>query len=102
MALLICVGIAVVLMGLFMLTPAGKAAYRESMANQQGKPQRKIDKREKKMATFSKVAADGACPRCGSTQFTAKRSMKGKMAAGILATKTQVRCVGCGQTYRRG
>ena len=37
-----------------------------------------------------------ACPGCGSTQFTAKRSNKGKMMAGVLAPKTQVKCVACG------
>jgi hypothetical protein len=43
-----------------------------------------------------------ACPKCGGTQFKAKRSAKGKVAAGLLAPKTQVRCVTCGTTYRRG
>src|SRR5262245_13938753 len=51
------------------------------------------------------------CPKCGSTEFTAKRSMKGKLiggtigvatlgiagaAAAALAPKSQVKCVACG------
>lgn len=55
------------------------------------------------ISTAGKMGPAGlACPRCGSTQFTAKRSMKGKLAAGVLAPKTQVRCVACGAMYKRG
>lgn len=43
-----------------------------------------------------------ACPRCGSTQFVAKRSAGGKVMAGVLAAKTRVRCVACGTTFIRG
>lgn len=43
-----------------------------------------------------------ACPKCGSTQFTAKRSVKGKLVAGVLAPKTQVKCVACGTMFKRG
>lgn len=43
-----------------------------------------------------------ACPKCGSTQFTAKRSMLGKVGFGLLAVKSQVRCVACGTMFRRG
>jgi hypothetical protein len=43
-----------------------------------------------------------ACPDCGGTQFTAKRSVSGKMVAGVLAPKTRVKCVTCGTTYVRG
>jgi hypothetical protein len=43
-----------------------------------------------------------ACPRCGGTQFKAKRSVKGKVAAGLLAPKSQVRCVTCGAVFKRG
>ncbi len=44
----------------------------------------------------------GACPRCGSTALKAKRSVKGKVAVGVLAPKTQVKCVGCGHMFKRG
>lgn len=54
-------------------------------------------------------AAGLACPRCGSTQFTAKRSKKGKvigvttLGVGVLlAPKSQVKCVACGNMYKRG
>lgn len=42
-----------------------------------------------------------ACPKCGGTQFTAKRSITGKILGGVLAPKTMVRCVTCATTYRR-
>ena len=44
----------------------------------------------------------GQCPVCGSTAIKAKRSLKGKVAAGLLAPKTRVKCQGCGTTYLRG
>ena len=49
-----------------------------------------------------------ACPKCGGTQFKAKRSMKGQVIAvatiaGALVTpKSQVKCVACGTMYKRG
>lgn len=53
-------------------------------------------------AKFSTATArTGGCPRCGSTAFTAKRSMTGKVMLGVLAPKTQVRCIGCKTTYAR-
>ena len=42
------------------------------------------------------------CPNCGSTQFTAKRSMIGKVIVGLLAAKSEVQCVACGTIFRRG
>lgn len=42
------------------------------------------------------------CPNCGSTNFTAKRSFMGKVALGVLAPKTKVKCVVCGTSYQRG
>lgn len=55
------------------------------------------------------TAAGLACPRCGSSQFTAKRSKKGKVIGVVtvgvgvlLAPKSQVKCVACGTMYRRG
>lgn len=49
------------------------------------------------------------CPNCGGQQFTAKRSKKGK-TVGVLtvgigalaAPKSQVKCVTCGEMFRRG
>lgn len=52
--------------------------------------------------SFSDHAPDGACPRCGGTEFTAKRSMVGKLSFGVFAVKSQVRCVTCGLTFKRG
>lgn len=42
------------------------------------------------------------CPNCGSAQFTAKRSVAGKVGFGLLAPKTRVKCVACGETFIRG
>lgn len=87
-----------------------------------GDPDGNYDGRIGHREALSKVAArteDGIlkCPKCGSTQFTAKRSMKGKLiggtigvatlgiagpAAAALAPKTQVKCVACGTMYKRG
>lgn len=59
-------------------------------------------------AKFSDVTEDGACPKCGGTQFTAKRSKTGKVigistlgVGGLIAPKSQVKCVGCGTMYKR-
>lgn len=62
------------------------------------------------MKKLSKASGQtGACPRCGSTQFTAKRSGGAKLIGGLtfgigamLAPKSRVRCVGCKKEYRRG
>lgn len=50
-----------------------------------------------------------ACPKCGGTQFKAKRSAKGKaigavagVAGAMLAPKSRVRCVTCKTEYVRG
>ncbi|HEX8770154.1 MAG TPA: hypothetical protein VF711_05235 [Acidimicrobiales bacterium] len=50
-----------------------------------------------------------ACPRCGGAQFTAKRSVKGKTVGiatlgvgGLIAPKSQVKCVTCGAMFKRG
>jgi hypothetical protein len=42
------------------------------------------------------------CPNCGGSQFKAKRSAAGKVAAGLLAPKTRVKCETCGTEYLRG
>jgi DNA-directed RNA polymerase subunit RPC12/RpoP len=55
---------------------------------------------------ISKVGIKGGtgvqCPKCGGTQFKAKRSAGGKVGLGVLAPKTRVRCVTCGTQYTRG
>jgi hypothetical protein len=46
----------------------------------------------------TEVDTDGTvrCPVCRATSFTSKRTGKGKLAFGILATK-RLRCDGCGE-----
>ena len=58
---------------------------------------------------FSKVSDNGACPKCGSTSLKSKRSGTGKLIGAVfggvgiaLAPKSQVRCEGCGEIFRRG
>ena len=66
--------------------------------------------RRKKLSKAGEVGAGGLqCPKCGGTQFTAKRSKKGKVlgvvtvGVGVVAApKTQVKCVACGKMFRRG
>jgi len=43
-----------------------------------------------------------ACPGCGGTAFTAKRSVDGLLLGGIFAPKSQVKCVTCGRVFKRG
>lgn len=50
-----------------------------------------------------------ACPKCGGTQFKAKRSAKSKAlliptvgVGALLAPKSKVRCETCGSEYVRG
>ena len=50
-----------------------------------------------------------ACPKCGGTQFKAKRSATAKTLGVVtfgvgaaLAPKSQVKCVTCGKKYFRG
>jgi hypothetical protein len=46
-----------------------------------------------------------ACPRCGGTQFKVQRKTSTKLAFGLssmLGNARWVRCVTCGQRYRRG
>lgn len=51
--------------------------------------------------SFSQASDDGRCPRCGGLDFKAKRSVKGKVGLGLLAPKSQVRCVACGLMFKR-
>jgi DNA-directed RNA polymerase subunit RPC12/RpoP len=66
--------------------------------------------RQKFSAVASTTATGEAkCPKCGGTAFTAKRSVKGKVigfttlgVGGLLAPKSQVKCVTCGEMFKRG
>jgi hypothetical protein len=69
----------------------------------------KLGERKKLSQVGAKSDAGLACPKCGGTQFTAKRSNKGKIVgistlgvAGLIAPKSQVKCVTCGTMFRRG
>jgi DNA-directed RNA polymerase subunit RPC12/RpoP len=49
------------------------------------------------------------CPNCGGQQFIAKRSKGGKAVGALFggigvaaAPKSRVRCVTCGETFKRG
>lgn len=49
------------------------------------------------------------CPNCGGTQFKAKRSGKAKVIGGLTvglgalaAPKSRVKCVTCGEEFKRG
>lgn len=48
------------------------------------------------------VGPDGSvrCPACGGTQFSDKRTVKGKIAAGVLAPK-RLKCRGCGANLKK-
>ena len=64
-----------------------------------------------KLSQVGKKAETGqlTCPKCGGTQFVAKRSNTGKLVGfttlgvgGLLAPKSQVKCVTCGTMFKRG
>ena len=58
--------------------------------------------RENLSLVGERTEAGLACPKCGGMQFTAKRSKTGKVGLGVLAPKTQVKCVTCGMMFKRG
>jgi predicted RNA-binding Zn-ribbon protein involved in translation (DUF1610 family) len=66
--------------------------------------------RRKKLSAVGDRTDHGlACPKCGGTQFTAKRSKAGKTlgiatlgVGGLIAPKSQVKCVACGTMFKRG
>jgi hypothetical protein len=62
----------------------------------------RFGRREELTAVGTRGERGVACPRCGASQFTAKRSMAGKTGFGVLAPKTMVRCVACGLMFKRG
>ena len=68
-----------------------------------------MGERDQLSAVAKRTGSGLACPRCGGTEFTAKRSNKGKIGLGavflpaaLLAPKTQVKCVACGMMFKRG
>jgi len=68
-----------------------------------------LGSRGKLSSVGTQTAAGLACPKCGGTQFTAKRSKKGKLlgittlgVGGLVAPKSQVKCVTCGTMFKRG
>jgi ssDNA-binding Zn-finger/Zn-ribbon topoisomerase 1 len=70
---------------------------------------KKAPKGRKISEVGTQTAAGLQCPKCGGTQFKAKRSAFGKTVGAVialplaaLAPKTRVKCVTCGTTYHRG
>lgn len=58
---------------------------------------------ERKLSTVGTVDTGGVhCPKCGSTSFKPHRSIKGKVAGGLLAPKSKLRCLICKKEFRRG
>lgn len=51
----------------------------------------------------TRVDADGTvrCPKCGASDFTDKRTVKGKLMGGLLAPK-RLQCRGCGTSLKKG
>jgi hypothetical protein len=50
-------------------------------------------------------AIGGVCPRCGSTEFKATRSVGRKLTLGLaslLVNANEVECVMCGLKFKRG
>jgi uncharacterized C2H2 Zn-finger protein len=69
----------------------------------------RMGERRRLSAVGAKTEGGIACPRCGGTQFTAKRSNTGKAVGfatlgvgGLIAPKSQVKCVTCGMKFKRG
>lgn len=65
--------------------------------------------REKLSQVGDRSSGTLSCPKCGGTSFTAKRSAKGKLigfttlgVGGLVAPKSQVKCVACGEMFKRG
>lgn len=65
----------------------------------------------RKLSNAGHHTPDGilTCPRCGGTNFKAKRSAAAKVGLGLtiglgalLAPKTRVKCVTCGKEFLRG
>jgi len=81
------------------------ADAQKQLDNYTGKPK----ERRKLSEVGNTDSGQLACPKCGGTQFTAKRSTTGKVVGittlgvgGLLAPKSQVRCVACGMMFKRG
>jgi hypothetical protein len=48
------------------------------------------------------VDAEGVvrCPKCGASSFSDKRTLKGKIALGVMAPKRLI-CRGCGRALKK-
>jgi hypothetical protein len=86
-------------------------AKQKYIAKQVTKNAKKSDPAGKPISQVGRSSADAvlACPKCGGTQFKAKRSTKGKaigatagLAGAMLAPKSRVKCETCGTEYQRG
>jgi DNA polymerase II large subunit len=65
------------------------------------RPQRSMTRGRKQRASD----LGGVCPKCGGTSFEAVRSTGRKVAFGfasLLAPGNEVRCITCGEKFKRG
>ncbi|MBV9293385.1 MAG: hypothetical protein JO222_13130 [Frankiales bacterium] len=92
-------------------TPEGRAkAEQHAAERRERRASRPRATRSTPISSAGKVDGGGlACPRCGGTQFKARRSTKARAgivmtgAVGAVATRqTQVTCVTCGTRWKRG
>ena len=103
---LITVGICVVGMFIYYtFTETGKAAAKqirkEKAADPKGKPLSQVGL---KPAGTDAGSGGLACPKCHGTQFKVQRKTSTKIAFGaasLLGNARWVRCVTCGERYRR-
>ncbi|MGZ6854340.1 MAG: hypothetical protein ACXVGC_09825 [Mycobacteriaceae bacterium] len=50
-----------------------------------------------------KKSADGAfCPKCQGQQFIGKKTLKGRLAGGLLFAPQRLMCVTCGEVLKPG
>ena len=103
--------------GYLALTAHGRQTSRKLAASWASRADRKSkDKRERDRLArtpISEVGVKGegglACPKCGGTQFQARRTkaartgvVMGGLAGAAMTKQKQVTCVTCGTIYKRG
>lgn len=89
---------------------AAEAEARVDPAVREKRERKRNDPAGKKISEVGDRSDAGlACPKCGGTQFKAKRRGAAKLATGatlgvgaLLVPKTRVKCVTCGTEYVRG
>lgn len=54
------------------------------------------------MKKVEKQAGGMSCPKCGSTQFVGKKTVKGRVAGGFIFAPQRLKCVACGATLKAG